>query len=65
MQYKITMISRNKQILILGQGGDQYVLGIVIYKNIDLEGKFSFYSSLSNMEGKGDIYCNIKYGRQG
>jgi hypothetical protein len=54
----MTMISRSKQILILGQGGDQHMWGIAIYKNIDLEGKFSFYSSSSNMEGKGDIYCN-------
>jgi hypothetical protein len=52
------MISRSKQILILGQGRDQHGWGIAIYKNTDSEGKFRFYSSLSNMEGKGDIYCN-------
>lgn len=52
------MISRSKPILILGQGGDQHGWGIAIHKNIDSEGKFSFYSSSSNMEGKGDIYCN-------
>jgi hypothetical protein len=34
------------------------VWGIAIFKNIDSEGKFSFYSSLSNVEGKGDIYYN-------
>jgi len=47
MKYKMRMISRSKQIVILGQGW-----GIAIYKNIDSESKFSFYSSSSNMEGK-------------
>jgi hypothetical protein len=52
------MISSSKQILIPGQGGDQHGWGIEIYKNIDLEGKFTFCSSLSSVESKCDIHCN-------
>jgi len=52
MQYKMRLISRRQQIVILSQGGDHHGWDIAIYKNMDSESKFSFFSSSSNMEGK-------------